>query len=132
MQILIGIFNFSTLASFIIAKNSRPEHLRNFNRDPNHILSLLKRTDPYKICPTCELVQEVNTKHCAVCNLCIVDYHSHSCIVDNCITRHNRMYYIVFLLSMACFLTSVIFGSISLLKLPSLADIKHFLNSEIT
>ena len=42
------------------------------------------------------------------------------------------MYYIVFLLSMACFLTSMIFGSITLLKFPSKAEIEQFLNSEIT
>ena len=56
-KILILLFTFTTLSTLLITKKSKPGHLINYSRDPNNILNLLRRCNPDRICPTCELVQ---------------------------------------------------------------------------
>ena len=123
-KVLISVFTFTSLSTYFLASRTRPSYLINYSRNPNNLLSLLKKCNPDKICPSCELVQQVGTKHCTACNVCIIDYDQHSSLVDNCITRKNRIFYLVYLTSMVCFLITMIIVSLAHFDSPSLEDVK--------
>ena len=81
---------FATLATFVVASKSQPGYLKRINSEQSNLLTLLKKVEPERVCPTCELVQANNAFHCTACNRCIVDFESHSLLVNNCISGNNR------------------------------------------
>ena len=124
-KVLIGVLTFTSLATYLITNKSPPSRLINYNKDPRNLLSLLKRFNADEICPTCEIVQPVGTKHCTACNVCVIDYDSHSSLVDNCITASNRMQYLVFLSSMICFLILMVIVSVAHFNTPTIEELNR-------
>ena len=61
--------------------------------------------------------------HCNACNRCIVDFDSHSLVVNNCISGNNRKYLILFLLSLLSFF--LILTVISLVHFEKPGNIFH-------
>ena len=102
----------SSLTSFVLASKSQPGYLKRINSDQSNLLNLLKKVEPERICPACELVQSSMAFHCTACNRCIVDFDCHSLVVNNCISSNNRQYLILFLLSLLSFFLLLIIISV--------------------
>ena len=100
---ILALSCLATLITFVLASKSQPGYLKRLNSDQSTLLNLLKKVDADRICPTCELVQANMAYHCTACNRCIVDFDSHSILVNNCISGNNRQYLIVFLMSLLSF-----------------------------
>ena len=50
--------------------------------------------DYNRICPTCLIFKPPKTKHCSICNKCVVYYHHHSLIFNRCFNYKNHVFYI--------------------------------------
>lgn len=109
---MLSMSCFVTLATFVLASKSQPGYLKPINSEQANLLTLLKKFEPERVCPTCELVQANNAVHCTSCNRCIVDFDSHSLLVNNCISGNNRQYLILFLMSLLGFFMTLIIISL--------------------
>ena len=75
----------------------KPKFLK---KDPSiRFTALLAKCEPKYLCPYCEVITIPTSKHCFICNKCIVDFDHHCNWVDNCIGRRNHIVFILFLLS---------------------------------
>jgi len=108
-----------TLISFAIAQRSQPGHLRRIEH--SNLLQLLKKVEPERVCPTCELVQSNGAFHCTACRRCVVNFENHSLLVNNCVSNNNRKYLIAFLLSLLAFFCTLILIAVFHFEKPSLA-----------
>ena len=118
-KFVLSLTCFASLATFVMASKSQPGYLKRINSEQNSLLSLLKKMEAERVCPTCELVQQSMAVHCTACNRCIVDFDFHSILVNNCISRNNRHFLISFLVSLMGFFSTLIVISLAHFQKPS-------------
>lgn len=51
-----------------------------------------------KFCPKCRIFRSLRAHHCKICEVCVEEFDHHSQIVSNCIGKHNRKSFLLFLL----------------------------------
>lgn len=53
---LITFTCFTSLCFFVMASKSQPGYLKKVNSESSNLLTLLRKVEPERICPSCELV----------------------------------------------------------------------------
>jgi hypothetical protein len=110
----LSVFFMLIIITYVAASYSKPVYMNDVDmlRVPNEgegkMLQLLRRHDAADICPDCELVRRVDSRHCFACNKCVANFDVHCNFLNNCINSGNRMSYLLFLGSILFFLLSLI------------------------
>jgi len=124
-KITLSTFFLLIIITFVAAAHSKPiflndnDMLRVPNETEGKMLQLLRRHDAAEICPHCEIVTRVDSRHCFACNKCVVSFDTHCNVLNNCINTGNRMSYILFLGSVLCFLLSLVAIAITHFEKPT-------------
>ena len=65
----------------------------------------------YFICKKCNLMaaEELNIVHCDICNICILKHDHHCNMIEKCIGKGNKIFFICILISLFLFLFSAFF-----------------------
>ncbi|XP_067876788.1 uncharacterized protein si:ch211-223a10.1 [Heterodontus francisci] len=53
---------------------------------------------PSRFCIYCEIIQPEQTKHCRLCNACMVNFDHHCLFLMKCVARNNHRLFILFLM----------------------------------
>lgn len=53
----------------------------------------------YKMCETCNLFRPPRSKHCAICDNCVLQFDHHCPFLSTCIGKRNYKYFMHFLVS---------------------------------
>ncbi|XP_041032017.1 palmitoyltransferase AKR1 isoform X1 [Carcharodon carcharias] len=62
--------------------------------------------NPSRFCIYCEVIQPEQTKHCRLCNTCMVNFDHHCLFLMKCVARDNQRLFVLFLLEVfVCHLT---------------------------
>lgn len=99
-SIYIGLTVVSVYLATYIAAFSDPGRITKHNVDEvnasflNNELIFFKD----KRCPTCETVKPARSKHCSVCNGCIMLFDHHCIWLNNCVGYYNYKWFLGFLL----------------------------------
>ena len=97
-------FLFSILIIFLINPGipSRKFFSKNYK---------IKENQMYYCCNKCNIVApvELNTAHCELCNICILNYDHHCIWTGKCIGKGNIIFFVDFLISLLLFIFSAIF-----------------------
>ncbi|CAD8090952.1 unnamed protein product [Paramecium primaurelia] len=72
-------------------ENNEQELLKN-------LYDILQRYDAKDICPECVCVKAPRSKHCDICQSCVLVYDHHCPWVDNCIGQNNHFQFYIFVL----------------------------------
>ncbi|CAD8192768.1 unnamed protein product [Paramecium pentaurelia] len=72
-------------------ENNEQELLKN-------LYEILQRYDAKDICPECVCVKAPRSKHCDICQSCVLVYDHHCPWVDNCIGQNNHFQFYIFVL----------------------------------
>uniref|UniRef100_H3A1V2 Palmitoyltransferase n=1 Tax=Latimeria chalumnae TaxID=7897 RepID=H3A1V2_LATCH len=51
-----------------------------------------------RFCIECEVIQPPRTKHCKLCNVCMIEYDHHCLFLMNCVARNNHRIFLLFLM----------------------------------
>ena len=57
----------------------------------NHYSDHLRSYDPSKFCVVCSINRKKGTKHCNLCDLCILDKGKHIHLFEKCIGRYTKI-----------------------------------------
>ena len=71
-------------------KNSDPPH--------KHDTSIIYESLEKNYCQVCLLNQPIRTKHCKICETCILTYDHHCFWLGNCVGEKNRLFFYISLL----------------------------------
>ncbi|XP_067828728.1 uncharacterized protein si:ch211-223a10.1 [Heptranchias perlo] len=53
--------------------------------------------DPSRFCIYCEIIQPERTKHCKLCNSCMVNFDHHCLFLMKCVAKNNHRLFVLFL-----------------------------------
>jgi len=60
---------------------------------------LIRKIDPESICPDCESIKSLRSRHCSICNKCVERYDHHCPWINNCVGTRNHGPFYGFVLS---------------------------------
>ncbi|KAG8184534.1 hypothetical protein JTE90_012623 [Oedothorax gibbosus] len=101
--------------SLLIAHNLDPGYLALDTEDYQRTISELARFDKQhhkpmpQLCHTCRTVRPLRAKHCRVCNRCVRHFDHHCPYIYNCVGLNNRIWFLVFSLTIALNCTVTVF-----------------------
>lgn len=87
----------STLILFMMLARSNAGRLP--KNKGSEIIQLLLTHDNSLICPDCQIVAPIKSKHCEVCQACIARYDHHCPWISNCVGSNNFKLFYIFLIS---------------------------------
>ncbi|XP_038638936.1 palmitoyltransferase AKR1 [Scyliorhinus canicula] len=108
------LWYMTTLATFLLwmfkeLLTRDPGNLRNTScvAEYSTVTQLVEANqNPSRFCTYCELIQPEQTKHCRLCNACMVNYDHHCLFLMKCVAKDNQRLFILFLVEVfACHLT---------------------------
>ena len=67
------------------------------------------------MCPDCEVLRTMRSKHCATCNRCVERFDHHCPWINNCVGIQNHNPYMVFIVTLLLVLFLIIISSIVML-----------------
>ena len=81
-------------------------------RDPGHVKKdenlrfdkLVERCDPNALCPNCETLYTIDSRHCYICNMCVHRFDHHCQWINNCVGKSNHHIFYVYILSLLVYL----------------------------
>jgi palmitoyltransferase len=60
-------------------------------------LKLVEEFDATQMCPECQILRTIRSRHCGVCHKCVERFDHHCPFINNCVGHNNRKYFIVFI-----------------------------------
>lgn len=85
-----------SLLFFSISWLSNPGYL--YKKPGSNLLKIIEKgIDCSGICPECEIVKPLRSRHCDVCNRCVGVYDHHCPWINNCVGFYNRKFFILML-----------------------------------
>ena len=82
---------------------------------------LLETFTPDTLCPLCEVIRLPRSRHCNICNKCVVRYDHHCPWINNCVSQTNHFSFymhLIFLLAYSIFVFSISLKSIDSVITP--------------
>ena len=74
-------------------------------RDPGYVKNdkidfgaLLRKIEPHLLCPDCETIRTVRSRHCSVCGHCVERFDHHCPWINNCVGLNNHHVFYWFIL----------------------------------
>ncbi|XP_006818309.1 uncharacterized protein LOC100368376 [Saccoglossus kowalevskii] len=63
-----------------------------------------------RLCHTCRIVKPLRTKHCKICNRCVMHFDHHCPYIYNCVGYYNRHWFVIFVSCIAinAYITEII------------------------
>mmetsp|Transcript_40201 Transcript_40201/g.29648 ORF Transcript_40201/g.29648 Transcript_40201/m.29648 type:complete len:149 (+) Transcript_40201:990-1436(+) len=72
-------------------------------RDPGYIynkkvpfIELLEHYKAEQLCPDCQVIRTVRSRHCSVCHRCVERFDHHCPWINNCIGVRNHNHFIIY------------------------------------
>lgn len=95
------ILNLSILALalifYFIAAFSNPGYIvQKIHNDK--LIDMLTKINLSEICPKCEIIKPIRSRHCFICNRCIAVYDHHCKWINNCVGSSNHFQFIIFII----------------------------------
>ncbi|MBN3295768.1 AKR1 Palmitoyltransferase, partial [Amia calva] len=56
--------------------------------------------NPYKFCIHCEMIQPDKSRHCKLCNICVLEYDHHCLFLNNCVAKNNHRIFVIFIMEL--------------------------------
>ena len=53
--------------------------------------------EAFEVCPECEIIMPMRSKHCDICNRCVGVYDHHCPWVNNCVGKGNHCVFYLFI-----------------------------------
>ncbi|CAD8088721.1 unnamed protein product [Paramecium sonneborni] len=78
-------------------------------RRQESLYTLIKSFDHQDICPICNVIKLPRSKHCDICQRCVLIYDHHCPWINNCVGAQNHLIFILFLISLD---TSILYALI--------------------
>ncbi|CAK82912.1 unnamed protein product (macronuclear) [Paramecium tetraurelia] len=104
------IFFGITLLFFILIVCSNPGYQI---RRQEPLYTLITAFNHQDICPICNVVKLPRSKHCDICQRCVLIYDHHCPWINNCVGAENHLIFISFLISLEASLIYALFRTIS-------------------
>lgn len=88
-------------------------------KDPGYItkdktidfFELLGMFDPESLCPECEVIRPLRSRHCNICNECVNRFDHHCPWVNNCVGASNHGWFFAYIFSISLYVAIVTFIS---------------------
>jgi len=115
IMIVISLLSASFLNPGIVPRQRRiPRELDDFRdhlrSEPLHrFLKISEKTVKQKFCMTCRIFRPPRSKHCSICDNCVLRFDHHCTWLGNCIGLHNYRYFVVLIYSASLFLVFSIY-----------------------
>lgn len=102
-------WNFVMWVCWIVANRKNPGYIP-LNSDSYHrAIKQIPYYDKWKkrnsllnrLCHTCRCLRPLRAKHCRICNRCVSYFDHHCPFVYNCVGLRNRMWFFLFVMSVA-------------------------------
>lgn len=77
----LGVFA-TTLLMFLLIAFWNPGYQKKSKMD---LLQLLEQNDPSNVCPYCNVRKVARTRHCEICQRCVLVYDHHCPWINNCV-----------------------------------------------
>ncbi|CAD8079250.1 unnamed protein product [Paramecium primaurelia] len=98
-----------TLLFFMLIVCSNPGYQI---RRQEPLYTLITTFDHQDICPICNVVKLPRSKHCDICQRCVLMYDHHCPWINNCVGAENHLIFITFLISLEASLIYALFKTI--------------------
>ena len=110
MYPLLALFGIANIF-FVAASLTDPGYVKKSSKIS--FLKLNQYFDPSYICPTCEVLRPMESRHCYICNKCVDRFDHHCQWLDNCVGVGNHNLFFMFLITIWTYLVFVNFVCIS-------------------
>lgn len=67
-------------------------------------LQLMMKFEPNCLCPDCRIIKLPRCQHCNLCNRCVDRFDHHCPWINNCVGRHNYLFFYLFVLLQEAYL----------------------------
>ena len=109
--ILVFVFGLDLLC-FLLAMLINPGYIE---KEPNlEFMELLETFEANSLCPFCEIIRIPKSRHCNICNKCVLRFDHHCPWIGKCVGKNNLCAFYTFL-----FMT---FGTLILCFIATLAS----------
>ena len=110
MYPLLALFGIANIF-FVAASLTDPGYVKKSSKIS--FLKLNQYFDPSYICPTCEVLRPMESRHCYICNKCVDRFDHHCQWLDNCVGVGNHNLFFMFLITIWTYLVFINFVCIS-------------------
>jgi palmitoyltransferase len=135
-HMLIGILDALIISTFALTLMTLLSLLVTNCKDPGYIsnrvdfMELLEKFDATQLCPECETLRTIRSRHCNVCHRCVERFDHHCPWINNCVGVYNHNWFITYLtaqylllgVTIANCLLSIFSGELALGRLAQIFD----------
>jgi palmitoyltransferase ZDHHC13/17 len=70
-----------------------------FIRQRVDFLKLVEKFDATQMCPECQILRTIRSRHCGVCHRCVERFDHHCPWINNCIGVNNHNFFMIYIFS---------------------------------
>lgn len=93
-------------------------------KDPGYIekdkqidfFELLEAFDPNSLCPECEVIRTPRSRHCTICDKCVLRFDHHCPWINNCVGAGNHAWFFIFIVAATAYSALCLFISLTTLS----------------